>query len=89
MSATFLFQPDYAFPPGDTLLETLEFLGISQTELAARIDCPIQTISQIITGAVGITANLASHLETFTGVPASFWNMAEANFQENRDSAKR
>ena len=27
---------DYAVPPGATLLETIEALGISQTDLAAR-----------------------------------------------------
>jgi len=28
------FRPQYAVPPGETLLETLEVLGMSQAELA-------------------------------------------------------
>ncbi|MBA4394875.1 MAG: XRE family transcriptional regulator, partial [Desulfobacca sp.] len=30
------FQPDYAVPPGETLQETLETIGMSQAELAER-----------------------------------------------------
>jgi hypothetical protein len=34
MSTKLSFQSDYAFPPGETLLETLETLGLTQKELA-------------------------------------------------------
>jgi len=32
------FSPNYAVPPGETLLETIETLGMSQAELASGWD---------------------------------------------------
>ena len=39
--------PDLAIPPGATLAETLEAMGISQAELARRAGRPVQAISEI------------------------------------------
>lgn len=82
MSTQFPFKPDYAFPPGDTLLETLESLGLTQKELATRMGRPLKTINQIIKGAAQIMPETALQLEKVTGVPASFWNNAESNYRE-------
>ena len=82
MSTKFSFKPDYAFPPGDTLLETLETLGLTQKELATRMGRPLKTINQIIKGAAQIMPETALQLEKVTGVPASFWNNAESNYRE-------
>lgn len=38
----------YAVPPGETLLETLDAMGMSQAELAERTGMPIKTINEII-----------------------------------------
>lgn len=78
------FAPDYAFPPGDTLLETIEALGLTQKELAARMGRPLKTINEIIKGSTQIMPDTALQLEKVTGVPAAFWNNAEANYRERR-----
>ncbi len=50
-----LFPPDYALPPGESLLETLEVIDMSQTELAECTGRPKKTINEIIKGrAAGI-----------------------------------
>ena len=82
MSAKFSFKSDYAFPPGETLLETLETLGLTQKELATRMGRPVKTINQIIKGTAQIMPETALQLEKVTGVPASFWNNAESNYRE-------
>ena len=46
----FAFEPDYAVPPGRTLLETIEHLGIDQKELALRTGMAAKTINQIVKG---------------------------------------
>ncbi len=76
------FHPDYAVPPGETLLETIEQLGLTQKELAQRMGRPLKTINEIIKGLAAITAETALQLEKVTGVPASFWNNAESNYRE-------
>jgi HTH-type transcriptional regulator/antitoxin HigA len=67
------FVPDYVPPPGVTLRETLEFIGMSQAELARRSGKPEKTISAIASGDSAITPETAIKLERVLDVPASFW----------------
>ncbi len=78
------YRPNYAVPPGETLRETIEAYGMSQAELAERTGRPKKTISEIITAKAAITAETALQLERVLGVPASFWNNLERNYQEAR-----
>ena len=57
------FKPNYAVPPGETLRETLESLGMSQAELAQRTGRPKKTINEIIKGRAAITPDTAIQLE--------------------------
>jgi len=77
------FQPNYAIPPGETLRETLETIGMTQAELAERTGRPKKTINEIITGKAAITAETALQLENVLGVPASLWNNLERNYRES------
>jgi HTH-type transcriptional regulator/antitoxin HigA len=76
------FMPDYAVPPGETLLETIEAIGMSQAELAERTGRPKKTINEIIKGKAAITPETALQFERVLGIPAGFWNNLERNFQE-------
>ena len=57
------FQPNYAVRPGETLRETLDFLGMTQAELAERTGRPKKTICEIISGKTAITAETALQFE--------------------------
>ena len=76
------YESDYAVPPGETLLETIEHLGMTQAELAERTGRPRKTINEIIKGKVAITPETARQLERVLNVPASFWNNLERNYRE-------
>lgn len=76
------FLPDYAVPPGETLLETIEAKGMSQAELAERTGRPRKTINEIINGKASITSETALQFERVLGIPAGFWNNLERNYQE-------
>lgn len=78
----FAFEPDYAVPPGRTLLETIEHLGIDQKELALRTGMAAKTINQIVKGKAPLTPDTALRLERVTGLPARTWNNLEANYRE-------
>ena len=82
MSKTTTFSPDYAVPPGETLQETIDALGLSQKELSERTGLADKTINQIIKGVAPITAETSLLLERVTGVTAGFWNNLEANYRE-------
>lgn len=75
------YAPDFVTPPGDTLLETLNVLGMTQTELAERTGRPKKTINEIINGKTAITPETALQFERVLGVPASFWNSREQQYR--------
>lgn len=76
------YRPDYVSPPGETLMETLETLGMSQAELAERTGRPLKTINEIINGRTAITPETALQLERALGVPARFWSNRERHYRE-------
>jgi HTH-type transcriptional regulator / antitoxin HigA len=76
------YTPNYVAHPGETLLETLEALGMSQADLADRTGRPKKTINEIIHGKATITPETALQLERVLRVPASFWNNLERNYRE-------
>lgn len=76
------YIPDEVSPPGETLQETLEMLGMSQAELAERTGRPKQAINEIIKGKKEITAQTAIQFEQVLGIPASFWLAREQNYRE-------
>ena len=77
------YHPDYVTPPGETLLETLEAIGMPRTELAERIGQPVQMINAIIQAKAVITDEIAWRLEQVLRIPASFWLGMEQNYQES------
>jgi HTH-type transcriptional regulator / antitoxin HigA len=77
------YQPDYVSSPGETLLEMLETIGMSQVELAKRMSRPVKTINEIIQKKAAITAETALQLEQVLHVPASFWLKREQHYQES------
>jgi len=76
------FTPAVAIPPGETLKENLEYLGMPQNELARRTGLSPKHINEIIKGKSAITEETALKLEYVLGIPASFWNNLESNYQE-------
>jgi addiction module HigA family antidote len=78
-----VYQPNRVSPPGETLVETLEVLGISQSDLAERTGRPVKTINEIANGKAAITPETALQFERVLGVPARFWNNRESQYRES------
>jgi HTH-type transcriptional regulator/antitoxin HigA len=76
------YHPESVSPPGETLAETLDTLGMSQAELARRMGRPVKTINEIIQGKAAITAETALQLEQVLQIPASFWLKREQHYRE-------
>lgn len=69
-------------PPGDTIQETIDTIGMSQFELAERMGKNKKNINQIIKGKEPITQNTALQLERVLGIPASFWIEREKEYRQ-------
>ncbi len=78
------YVPDVVSPPGETLEETIDALGMSQAELAEHMGRPHKTINEIVNGKAAITPDTALQLERVSGVPAHFWLNREQHYQEWR-----
>lgn len=78
---TLRYKPDYAVPPGETLLERLSSLGMSQAELSRRTGLHVKTINEIIKGKAPISIETSLMLERVTGIPAHLWNNLERNYR--------
>ena len=73
--------PDVAIPPGETLAETLDAMGMTQAELARRMGRPAQAIHEIVKGEKTLTAETAFQLEKVLGAPAQLWTRLEADYR--------
>src|SRR6266513_905104 len=76
------WQPASSVAPGEILEEALEDRGMTQAELARRMDRPIKTINEIVKAKAGITAETALQLELVLDIPASFWLNLERLYAE-------
>ena len=76
------YAPDYVSPPGETLSEVLDMVGMSQAELADRTGRAKKTINEIVKGKAPITPKIALAFENVLGISASFWNNRESQFRE-------
>ena len=76
------YQPAAVSPPGDTLAEIIEELGITQAELARRMGRPLNPVNEMILGVKEITEDTALELERVLGTPAQFWLAREAKYRE-------
>jgi len=77
------YRPDKVTPPGETLQDMLDAVGMSQAELADRIGKTPKTIVQIIKQGGPITPVTAMELEKVFSIPASFWNSREQRYRES------
>lgn len=68
-------------PPGDTIKETIDYLNMSQTELAERLSKTAPKVNDLITGKEPITYNTALQLEKVLGIDAEFWMNREMNYR--------
>jgi HTH-type transcriptional regulator / antitoxin HigA len=69
-------------PPGDTIQETLDAIGMTQAELAARMGRSKEKLNELIRGKAPLTMDTAIMLERVLGIPVHFWIKRESAYQE-------
>lgn len=74
------YNPTIGVHPGESLKDELEFLKVSQVELAQRTGISEKHISQIINGESPITPETAIKFERAINGSADFWNTLQKNY---------
>lgn len=82
MATTLEIAKSLLSPPGDTIQEHLDFIGMSQAELAERMGRAKEKINDIIKGREPITIATAFQLEKVLGIAASFWLNREKAYRK-------
>ena len=75
------YRPGVVFPPGDTLRETLEAVGMSQAELGARMGVTEEHVRSVVEGKSSISEDTALRLERVLGIDAVFWMNLEHRYR--------
>jgi len=81
MATTLEIAKSLLSPPGDTIQEHIDFIGMSQAELAERMGRPKEKINDVIKGREPISTATAFQLEKVLGIPASFWLNSEKSYR--------
>ena len=76
-------------PPGTTIKEYLDRLGMTQKEFSFRMDMPEEHVCKLINGEVQLTPEVVERLGLVLGVPAKFWNNLEVLYREKLTKAKQ
>ncbi len=83
-------------PPhlGELLRESMEDVGWNVTETAARLGCKRGTLSRLLNGKAGVSANMALALEDIGWGTADHWMRMQASYElaqtrRDRAAAKR
>ncbi|MCC5930156.1 MAG: ImmA/IrrE family metallo-endopeptidase [Cyclobacteriaceae bacterium] len=82
MATTLEIAKSLLSPPGDTIQEHIDFIGMSQAELAERMGRPKEKINDLIKGREPITVPTAFQLENVLGIPSGFWLNSEKSYRK-------
>jgi len=82
MATTLEIAKSLLSPPGDTIQEHIDFIGMSQAELAERMGRPKEKINDVIKGREPITTATAFQLEKVLGISANFWLNRENTYRK-------
>lgn len=69
-----------AVHPGEFLEEEIDFIGMTQSELAERMGVSVRVVSEVIQGKRDITDEVAVKLEEILGSPAHMWVNSQARY---------
>lgn len=75
------YRPNIATHPGETLVDTITALKMTQADLAERTGLTKKTINEIIQGKNPITPESAIKLGAVFGTSVTFWNSLQRNYE--------
>ena len=75
-------SPDWASPPGDTIVDLMEERDWNQAESVRRLGFSTGYLKQLLKGNISITQDSALRLERVLGSTANFWLNREAIYRK-------
>lgn len=75
------YQPNYAIPPRETLMEILEDRKITLSRLSKMTGLDYEVLIDIMEVKTKVNKEIADKLESALEIPSSFWVNLEENYQ--------
>ena len=83
------YQPGIAIHPGETVKESLEYLGYTSRDFAAQTGINQKDLDGIIEGKAPITPEIAAKLGKAIGTTGeTFWLNLQKNYEETLERLK-
>lgn len=76
------FQPDYAVPPAETMIEVLKDKGLTLEQVSEQTHIPLDLLEEVSKANAPIDTSVADALQQMTGINHRFWLKLESNYQE-------
>ena len=76
------FKPDWASPPGDTIMDLMVEEGIDDISLSILLGVDVEELRLLLEGKLPITEDLAQLLAHVLGSTEGFWLRREANYRK-------
>jgi plasmid maintenance system antidote protein VapI len=83
------FKPDWASPPGDSILDWLEHKGMTEEDFAKELYLTKEFVDRLLVGDERITWILAEQLSTLFGISSSFWVRREEQYRNALERLKK
>lgn len=77
------FLPDWTCPPGDTILDFLEWKNVSKEKLADTLHLSLEDTDSFLKGGLPLSEDIAIKLETLFGPPFDFWLRREEQYRKD------
>lgn len=77
------FQPDWASPPGETIIDILHEENLSLQEFTERVGYTSKYTSKLLNGRASITPEVAQKLKLVVGGSKIFWMNRESQYRED------
>lgn len=78
------YKPDYAIPPGETLIELMQLANMGTDNLAKEIKMPRSKVKAFLEGKTPISKPLAKKLAKVFDIPENFLINLERNYQTTK-----
>ena len=77
------FQPDWASPPGDTIVDILEEKNILISVFTQQMGHSLEYTIELLQGHVIISMDIARQLDKILGPSVEFWINRETQYRED------
>lgn len=76
------FNPNWVSPPGDTIRDTLDVIGMTRKQFAEQMQMDLMDVYELEHGRLQIDFRIAQRLAHVLDIDAQFWINREKHYRD-------